>query len=69
MKEQNVSKEECLIIEDSLIGIEAAVNAGIECLAIYDKYSDSDREKINELSNYQIKDFIEFEEIIDMDMK
>jgi len=69
LKEQNVSKEECLIIEDSLIGIEAAVNAGIECLVIYDKYSDSDREKINELSNYQIKDFIEFEEVIDRDMK
>ena len=69
LKEQNVSKEECLIIEDSLIGIEAAVNAGIECLAIYDKYSDFDRKKINELSNYQIKDFIELEEIIDRDMK
>lgn len=64
LKEQNVSKEECLIIEDSLVGVEAAVNAGIECLAIYDKYSDSDRDKINELSNYQIKDFFEFEKMI-----
>ena len=68
MKEQNVEKEQCLIIEDSLIGVEAAVNAEIECCAVYDEYSDSDREKINELSNYQIKDFYEFEKIIDLEI-
>lgn len=56
LKELNVDKEECLIIEDSLIGVEAANNAGIEVAVIYDKYSDCNREEINRLSQYQFKD-------------
>lgn len=55
LKELNVTKEECLIIEDSLIGVETAKNAGIEVAVIYDKYSDSCREEINKLSQYQFK--------------
>ena len=61
LKELNVKKEECLIIEDSLIGVEAANNAGIEVAVIYDKYSDGNREEINKYSNYQ---FIDFEEML-----
>ena len=53
----NVEPSECLIIEDSLIGVQAAVNAGIDVAVIYDKYSDSDREAINELSQYQFNNF------------
>lgn len=59
LKELNVKKEECLVIEDSLIGVEAAKNADIEVCTIYDKYSDSDREEIDRLSQYQFKDFNE----------
>jgi len=59
LKELNVKKEDCLIIEDSLIGAEAANNAGIEVAVIYDKYSDSNREEINKLSQYQFKDYNE----------
>ncbi len=59
LKELNVTKEECLIIEDSLIGVEAANNVGIEVAVIYDKYSDCNREEINKLSQYQFKDFNE----------
>ena len=55
----NVKAEECLIIEDSLIGTEAAVAAKIDVVNMYDKYSDADRERINELSNYQFKNFKE----------
>lgn len=57
LKELNVKAEECLIVEDSLMGVEAANNAGIEVAVIYDKYSDGNREKINELSQYQFYDF------------
>ena len=46
LKEHNAKKEECIIFEDSLVGIEAANNAGIDVVAIYDKYSENDREKI-----------------------
>lgn len=55
----NVSPSECLIIEDSLIGVQAARNAGIEVAVMYDKYSDCDRTEINKLSQYQFKDFDE----------
>lgn len=59
----NVKPSESLIIEDSLIGVKAGLNAGIEVAVIYDKNSDSDREEINRLSNYQ---FNNFQEIIDI---
>lgn len=59
LKKLNVQPNECLVVEDSLVGIEAANNANIEVVAIYDKYSDCDREKINELSQYQFDNFSE----------
>lgn len=63
IKQLNVKKEDGIIIEDSLIGVEAANNAGIESIVIYDKYSDGNRKQINQLSQYQIKDFREFLEL------
>ena len=57
LEELNVDKKECLIIEDSLIGVEAANNADIEVAVIYDKYSDCNREEINKLSQYRFKDY------------
>lgn len=59
LKELNVKPEECLVIEDSLIGVEAANNANIEVAVMYDKYSDCNRDEINKLSNYQFNDFDE----------
>lgn len=57
LKELNIKPEECLIVEDSLIGVEAANNANIEVAVMYDKYSDCDRTQINKLSQYQFDDF------------
>lgn len=54
MNELGVPAQKCLVFEDSLIGIEAAKNAGIESVAVYDKYSDAERDRINTLSDYQI---------------
>ena len=59
LKKLNVKPEECLIIEDSLIGVEAANNANIEVAVMYDKYSDNNREIINDMSQYQFKNFDE----------
>ncbi len=59
MEKLNVKPEECIIIEDSLIGVEAAINAGIECVIIYDKFSDGNREEINKLSKIQFENFEE----------
>ena len=55
----NVSPSDCLIIEDSLIGLQAAKNAGIEVAVMYDKYSDCDREEINKIAQYQFENFDE----------
>lgn len=57
LKELNVKPEHCLIVEDSLIGVEAACNANIEVAVMYDKYSDCHRKEINELAQYQFNNF------------
>lgn len=49
----------CVVIEDSLTGVLAAKNANLEVIVIYDKYSDKDREKINELADYNVLDYKE----------
>lgn len=59
MDELGVSDSECLVFEDSLIGIEAAANAGIEAVAVYDKYSDDEREEINALAAYTVNSYTE----------
>ena len=55
-----VAPEDCLIFEDSLTGVMAANRACIEVVNIYDKYSDVDRDKINELTDYAIPDYETF---------
>jgi len=66
MKILNVKPEECLIIKDALIGVEAAKNAGIEVAVMYDKYADEDRDKINSLADSTFHDFNEMlEQIIE----
>lgn len=69
LKELTLKPEECLIIEDSIIGVEAANNANIDVVAIYDKYSYCDRERINKLSQYQFKDFNEMLEYIKAELE
>lgn len=69
LEKLNVKPEECLIIEDSLIGVEAANNAGIEVAVMYDKYSDSSRDEINRLSQYQFKNFEELLECIENELE
>ena len=64
IKELNVKPEECLIVEDVLIGVEAARNANIEVAVMYDKYSDCHRKEINELAQYQFDNFKEMLEYI-----
>ena len=60
----NIKKEECLIVEDSLIGIEAAINSQIDFVVMYDKYSDGNRDKINKLSKIKFDNFEEMLEKI-----
>lgn len=57
MKELNVLPEECLIFEDSLIGVEAGKNAGIDVAVIYDKYSADELKEIQKKATYYFKSF------------
>lgn len=59
MQSLQAKPEECVIFEDSLIGIEAARKAGIKTIAVYDKYSAADWEKIKELADCHINDYAE----------
>ena len=51
--------DECLIIEDSLVGVEAAKQAGIEVIAIYDAYSAHELEEIKTQADYFVQDYAE----------
>lgn len=69
LNELRVKPEECLIVEDSLIGIEAAINSGIDFVVMYDKFSDGNREEINRLSKIQFNNFNEMLEKIKQDLE
>ena len=50
MADLGKTKDDCFIFEDSLAGMQAAKAAGIPAGAIYDRYSEKDRETIRQLS-------------------
>ncbi len=55
LKDFGKRPEECLALEDSLIGVQAAKAAGIETVAVYDKYSESDQEEIKKLADHFVE--------------
>ena len=59
MEKLQVKPEECLVFEDSLIGVEAACNAGMEVVAVYDRYSDGEKKDIKRLATYYVKSYSE----------
>ena len=59
LRKANKTKEESMVIEDSLNGVKASKKAGITTTVIYDKYANHDREQINALADYEVKDYYE----------
>jgi beta-phosphoglucomutase-like phosphatase (HAD superfamily) len=59
LEDYMVKSLDCISIEDSIEGIIASKRAGIDVIALYDKFSDNHREEINEKSTYQVSSFIE----------
>lgn len=57
MQELGVTADECLVVEDSLVGMEAAHNAGIDVIAIFDSYAKSDEEELRKRSIGYFEDF------------
>ncbi|MDR1026011.1 MAG: HAD family phosphatase [Lactobacillus sp.] len=64
LEQLGVSADEALVFEDSLVGVQAAKNAGIEVVSVCDKYSDADRKEIDDLSDYKIKNYAEVFDIL-----
>ena len=60
VKRIGVSKNRCLIIEDSLEGVKAANSAGIEVLNIVDKNMFDTQKQIDKLSTYKMDSLKEF---------
>ena len=61
LEKLNVSKKDCLIIEDSLEGVKVANNAEIEVLNVVDKNMIKTQSTIDKLSTYKmnsLKDFL-----------
>lgn len=65
MQTLHAKPEECIVFEDSLVGIEAAQSAGIETIAIYDKYSNIDKKQILEKADFYINNYTEILTFID----
>lgn len=57
LKDQGLSAGECVVFEDSLAGAQAAKGAGLAVAAVYDRYSDPDRQAINALADWQVESF------------
>ena len=58
-KRLKLSPEECLVYEDIYKGICAAKSAGFKVVAMREEASIDDQEKIRQVSDYYIKDFVE----------
>ena len=64
MQAFNAKLEQCIVFEDSLVGIKAAKNAGLKTVAIYDKYSNNDIEEIKQQADFFINNYAELLSII-----
>lgn len=65
MQAFNAKPEQCIVFEDSLVGIKAAKNAGLKTVAIYDKYSNNDIEEIKQQADFFINNYAELLSIIE----
>lgn len=69
LKDFAVAPEECIIFEDSLVGVEAAHKAGIESIVIHDEHSNHERDRINILSNYRFDNFDDMFKTFEIEFK
>lgn len=60
----NCDSNECIVFEDSLTGVMSCKGANIDCINVYDENADINRVKINELTDYSIKNYDEILKII-----
>ena len=58
-KELDIAPEDCLVIEDVLIGVQAAKRAGMDVFAIYDEHAAYETDKIKQTSDFYADTFSE----------
>jgi len=56
-KNMGVAPKNCLVIEDVLIGVQAAKNAGMDVFAISDEHSKRDRDEIIRFADFFAEDY------------
>lgn len=69
MRMLGVNASECLIFEDSLIGVEAAKAAGALTVAMWDRYSEKERDQINGLADYRFDNYAEVLEQLEKELQ
>ena len=57
MDDFGVTNDQCLIFEDSLIGIQAAVAAGMDSIVIHDPYSEQDKDQLMALADAYVSGY------------
>ena len=67
MKKLGAKPEDCIVFEDSLNGILAAKNAGIEVCAVYDDSAKNEQEIIDKIADYKFESFEELIKILRLD--
>ena len=57
MDDFGVTNDQCLVFEDSLIGIQAAVAAGMDSIVIHDPYSEQDKDRLMALADAYVSGY------------
>ena len=61
---EGVCAEECVVFEDSLVGVLAAYRAGVDVYCIEDKYSEADFAEIDKMAKARFKAFEEIKALV-----
>ena len=62
-----VKAEDCLVIEDVLVGVQAAQKAGMDVIAIYDQHAEKDAENLRQIADFYAQDFSEIIKFLDLE--
>lgn len=60
----DVSPENCLVLEDTLHGVQAAKNAGMKVIAIYNDYSKVDFEQLKQTADNYVYNYSELDSLL-----
>jgi HAD superfamily hydrolase (TIGR01509 family) len=59
-----VSPNQCLVVEDTIHGVEAAINAGMKVVAIYNDYSKNDSDRLKSKAHAFVNNYSELDTLL-----